>query len=142
MLKSFSVRRKLEGSSTPLPATSAGPSGAVTPAATRTQQNGEFDAHVETGFQISTFQGPLCAEPMEGMAFFIERLDVEREGLEREIGSSYHVHKERQITNSRKLHRAEQDGTGYRLTHLCGQGRVPRWAAGLEPPVDACHVFV
>ena len=26
-----------------------------------------FDNYLETGFQLATFQGPLCAEPVEGM---------------------------------------------------------------------------
>ena len=46
----------------------------------------DFDVHLETGFQLATFQGPLCAEPMEGLAYFVESLDVDREGIEREQG--------------------------------------------------------
>ena len=48
----------------------------------------DFDVHLETGFQLATFQGPLCAEPMEGLAFFVESLDVDREGVEHEQGAS------------------------------------------------------
>jgi len=44
-----------------------------------------FDGNIETGFQIATYHGPLCAEPMEGMAFFVERVEVDREGVEKEI---------------------------------------------------------
>ena len=36
----------------------------------------DFDHHVETGFQLATFQGPLCYEPVEGMAYFLESLEV------------------------------------------------------------------
>jgi len=46
----------------------------------------DFDNHIETGFQIATFQGPLCAEPVEGMAYFVEQVDVNTEALEKEIG--------------------------------------------------------
>ena len=46
----------------------------------------EYDNHLETGFQLATFQGPLCAEPMEGLAFFVESLDIDREGIEKEQG--------------------------------------------------------
>lgn len=49
-----------------------------------TQRLRDFDSHVETGFQIATFQGPLCAEPMEGMAFFLEALDVDEARVEQE----------------------------------------------------------
>ncbi|KAI0766400.1 translation elongation factor 2 [Trametes elegans] len=45
---------------------------------------GVFDAHLETGFQLATFQGPLCAEPVEGMAYFVESLVLDRAGIEEE----------------------------------------------------------
>ncbi|CDZ98701.1 translation elongation factor 2 [Phaffia rhodozyma] len=37
----------------------------------------DFDDSIETGFQLATFQGPLCAEPVVGMAYLVEKLDVE-----------------------------------------------------------------
>lgn len=46
----------------------------------------DFDNHVETGFQLATFQGPLCAEPVEGMAYFVESIEMDTEGVEKEIG--------------------------------------------------------
>ncbi|KAJ7134421.1 P-loop containing nucleoside triphosphate hydrolase protein [Mycena epipterygia] len=45
----------------------------------------DFDNHVETGFQLATFQGPLCAEPVEGMAYFVESVEIDRESLAKEI---------------------------------------------------------
>ncbi|GJJ15740.1 hypothetical protein Clacol_010018 [Clathrus columnatus] len=36
----------------------------------------DFDDSIETGFQIATFQGPLCAEPVVGMAFVLQDLVV------------------------------------------------------------------
>ncbi|KAF8630859.1 hypothetical protein AX17_005218 [Amanita inopinata Kibby_2008] len=45
----------------------------------------EFDNHIETGFQLATFQGPLCAEPVEGMAYFVETVDVDKESLETQM---------------------------------------------------------
>ena len=50
------------------------------------QTDRDFDNHLETGFQLATFQGPLCAEPMEGLAFFVENLEIDRQGLETEQG--------------------------------------------------------
>ncbi|KDQ09890.1 hypothetical protein BOTBODRAFT_116551 [Botryobasidium botryosum FD-172 SS1] len=44
----------------------------------------EFEDNVETGFQIATFQGPLCAEPVQGMAYFVEAIDVDKEKIESE----------------------------------------------------------
>lgn len=37
----------------------------------------DFDESIETGFQIATFQGPLCAEPVIGMAFILQELTIE-----------------------------------------------------------------
>lgn len=50
----------------------------------------EFDTHIETGFQLGTFQGPLCAEPVEGLAYFVEQVDVDEEALKREMGAGSH----------------------------------------------------
>ena len=41
---------------------------------------------METGFQLATFQAPLCAEPVEGMEYFIEQVEINTKGLEEEIG--------------------------------------------------------
>lgn len=49
----------------------------------------DFDGYVETGFQIATLHGPLCAEPVEGMAFFVERVEIDRGGMGKEDGTPY-----------------------------------------------------
>lgn len=49
----------------------------------------EFDTHIETGFQLATLQGPLCAEPVEAMAYFVETVAIDKEGLEKEIGGLF-----------------------------------------------------
>ncbi|KAI0269862.1 P-loop containing nucleoside triphosphate hydrolase protein [Gloeopeniophorella convolvens] len=49
------------------------------------QLSRDFDSNIETGFQIATFHGPLCAEPMEGMAFFVEKVEIDRDGIKKEI---------------------------------------------------------
>lgn len=36
----------------------------------------DFDDDIETGFQIACHQGPLCAEPVIGMAYFVERIAI------------------------------------------------------------------
>ena len=51
------------------------------------QKDSDFTGHIETGFQLATFQGPLCAEPVEGVAYFVEDVQVDAEGLEKEIGT-------------------------------------------------------
>lgn len=47
----------------------------------------DFAANIETGFQIAMFQGPLCAEPVEGMAYFVESVETDRSSLEGENGT-------------------------------------------------------
>ena len=47
-----------------------------------------FDHHVETGFQLATFQGPLCSEPVEGIAYFLESLDVASDESKSETGGT------------------------------------------------------
>ncbi|PVF98460.1 P-loop containing nucleoside triphosphate hydrolase protein [Serendipita vermifera] len=37
----------------------------------------EFESSLEAGFQIATLQGPLCAEPVQGMAYVVESLKVD-----------------------------------------------------------------
>jgi ribosome assembly protein 1 len=47
--------------------------------------NVDFTGYVETGFQLAMFQGPLCAEPVEGMAYFVESIDIDTDGVQKEI---------------------------------------------------------
>lgn len=47
----------------------------------------DLDHHVETGFQLATFQGPLCYEPVEGMAYFLESLEVVSDEAKSDTGS-------------------------------------------------------
>ena len=49
----------------------------------------DFEFNLETGFQAATFQGPLCAEPVQGMAFFVEKLDVNEQAAHEEDGELY-----------------------------------------------------
>lgn len=48
---------------------------------------GAFENHLETGFQLATFQGPLCAEPVEGMAYFVEAVTLDQAGIVEEQGN-------------------------------------------------------
>jgi ribosome assembly protein 1 len=52
--------------------------------------NRDFDDSVETGFQIATFQGPLCAEPVQGMAYFVESIQMSGDRLENEMRELVH----------------------------------------------------
>ncbi|KAF9454845.1 P-loop containing nucleoside triphosphate hydrolase protein [Macrolepiota fuliginosa MF-IS2] len=45
----------------------------------------DVENHIETGFQLATFQGPLCAEPVEGLAYFVESVEIDQLALEKEM---------------------------------------------------------
>jgi len=46
----------------------------------------DFENSVEAGFQMATFQGPLCAEPVVGMAWIVESIEYKPEEEESEQG--------------------------------------------------------
>lgn len=41
---------------------------------------------MESGFQLAVSQGPLCAEPVQGLAYFVEEMTVDWERITQEIG--------------------------------------------------------
>lgn len=53
------------------------------------QTDRDLDDHLETGFQLAMFQGPLCAEPVEGLVYFIESLEIDRAGIDTERGEKH-----------------------------------------------------
>jgi ribosome assembly protein 1 len=46
----------------------------------------DFESSLETGFQLATFQGPLCSEPVVGMAWTVEAIEYHRGESEDEAG--------------------------------------------------------
>lgn len=60
----------------------------------------DFESNLETGFQVATFQGPLCAEPVQGMAFFVEKLDVNEQVAHEEDGELYGFELAARLTRS------------------------------------------
>lgn len=46
----------------------------------------DYESSIEAGFQLSTFQGPLCAEPVVGMAWVVESVELDKQGMEAEQG--------------------------------------------------------
>lgn len=46
----------------------------------------DMNESIDTGFQIATLQGPMCAEPMQGMAFFVEKVEIDKEEAMKENG--------------------------------------------------------
>ena len=100
----------------------------------------DYEDAVETGFQIATFQGPLCAEPVEGMAYFVEAVTLDREGIEQEQGI-YHRYPFR-ITLIFAFDSIEQDGPFDWVFHLCCTGCLSQRSARLVAKTDACYVHL
>ncbi|WVQ82433.1 hypothetical protein IAT38_004561 [Cryptococcus sp. DSM 104549] len=46
----------------------------------------DFESSIESGFQMATFQGPLCSEPVVGMGWVVESVESNQEELEAEQG--------------------------------------------------------
>lgn len=44
----------------------------------------DLDNQLEAGFQLATLQGPLCSEPVEGLAYFVESVEMDSERIEQE----------------------------------------------------------
>lgn len=44
-----------------------------------------FDESIDTAFQLSTLRGPLCNEPVQGMAYFVEKIEVDETGENAEL---------------------------------------------------------
>jgi len=53
----------------------------------------DYSVPLEAGFQLATFQGPLCAEPVEGIAYFVESLEIDKELYNNETRTCLHVAK-------------------------------------------------
>ncbi|KAK8864214.1 hypothetical protein IAR55_001460 [Kwoniella newhampshirensis] len=46
----------------------------------------DFEGSIEAGFQMATFQGPLCSEPVVGMGWVVESVSLNKEEMEAEQG--------------------------------------------------------
>lgn len=44
----------------------------------------DFENSIEAGFQMAAFQGPLCAEPVVGMAWVVENVTFNKEAEDNE----------------------------------------------------------
>ena len=98
----------------------------------------DFEDSIETGFQLATFQGPLCAEPLAGLAFVVEDMSVsEGDGQNGEIF--------RQVSIVIFLHTWTID-SGHEDSlwgpHTGYQGSLQICHARLVSTLDARHVFL
>ncbi|KAH9480567.1 Ribosome assembly protein 1 [Psilocybe cubensis] len=91
----------------------------------------DFDNHIETGFQLATFQGPLCAEPVEGMAYFVEQVEVDTESLEKELEQN----RMSQVTGS--LISAVRDACRNGLLDWSPRLMLAMYTCEIQAPTDA-----
>lgn len=50
----------------------------------------DFENSIEAGFQMATFQGPLCSEPVVGMGWVVEGIEYHPEHEESDQGELRH----------------------------------------------------
>ena len=106
------------------------------------QLSRSFDGNIETGFQMATFHGPLCAEPMEGIAFFVERVEVDKEGLDKEIGIDRALHCTPCGVLTYRVDRTRPYVTDHGFRHFRRTGCVSKWIAGLVAAPKIGDVFM
>jgi hypothetical protein len=99
----------------------------------------DFDNDVETGFQLATFQGPLCAEPVEGMAYFVEDFEIDIDGVEKEISECMKMCRRRATY---VLSRTESHDTIYGFGNICCQRLVQERVVGLVTQTKAGDVYM
>lgn len=46
----------------------------------------DLSESIDNGFQMAMQQGPMCAEPVQGMAYYVEKIDVNAEEADKEGG--------------------------------------------------------
>lgn len=95
----------------------------------------DFENSIEAGFQMATFQGPLCAEPVVGMGWVVENVEYHPEDDESEQGKQFG-----------SIHCAEcrpkQDVCRGGSPDLFGQRQLPSRNAGLVTSDQARHVYL
>ena len=80
---------------------------------------------IEAGFQMAMLQGPMCAEPVQGMAYFVEQVDIDREEALKE-GARVKLS---QITGSLMTH----------IRDSCRQGLLD-WSPRLMLAMYSCDI--
>lgn len=46
----------------------------------------DLSESIDNGFQIAMQQGPMCAEPVQGMAYFVEKIEVDSDEAAKDGG--------------------------------------------------------
>lgn len=105
----------------------------------------EFDGQVEYGFQIATFQGPLCAEPVEGIAYFVQSVGIDSDALEQDRGMSVCVYVSAQwglMDTESTVHNRMSQVTGSIITSVKDACRsaLLDWSPRLKMAMYSCDI--
>lgn len=107
-----------------------------------------FDESLDTAFQLTTLRGPLCHEPVQGMAYFVERLEVNADaaggGEARTSISSADPSNSGIPTDSVPSRACSVDPilASDRQPNLLSAGSIPERAAGLVSTSASSYVFM
>jgi ribosome assembly protein 1 len=102
----------------------------------------EYEPSLEAGFQISMLQGPLCAEPVQGMAYLVESLqanDIDGQDTEGIVG---HFLVERGLTRSSTAHSKRSQAKGSLISgtrDACRKGLLD-WSPRLMLAMYTCDI--
>jgi ribosome assembly protein 1 len=103
----------------------------------------EFESSLEAGFQIATLQGPLCAEPVQGMAYVVESLKVdETEGHDTEGMSMLFMTRSIKWLISRVAHSKKVQAKGSVISGVrdaCRKGLLD-WSPRLLLAMYSCDI--
>jgi ribosome assembly protein 1 len=103
----------------------------------------EFESSLEAGFQIATLQGPLCAEPVQGMAYVVESLKVdETEGHDTEGTDMFFMTRSNKWLISRVAHSKKAQAKGSVISGVrdaCRKGLLD-WSPRLLLAMYSCDI--
>lgn len=104
----------------------------------------ELDENIDTAFQLAMNRGPLCAEPVVGMAYFLESVDLDAAELEPLQGEKREMFVRRASLSdsNERIDSASTMDFRTRSAHLGSARRLQVWHARLVPQALAGHVLV
>ena len=97
----------------------------------------DFENSIEAGFQMATFQGPLCAEPVVGMAWVVENVSFNKDAEDGESESSPKFD-----LDPRTDGRSRKEFCSSRSSHLFRPRFMSSGNAGLVATNQTCNVHV
>lgn len=103
----------------------------------------ELDENFDTAFQLAMNRGPLCAEPVVGMAYFLEAVELHSDGLDIATGTFHEpLVCQTLMAYTRSFCSAVKMVRRTRAADLGRPGRLPKRLARLVAATSARHVLV